>query len=132
MVKRGVQPFLLEGDANPASVRVSNRALTNGALSSIITACALQPANTSGLTKYYGFKPAKVVVLIKGSQVDTKETSKITGIKYNPIDGNTFTLPFGRNTTTDTLAERRSAIITAAAANTNIALSFKTEDVADV
>jgi hypothetical protein len=127
MIRKGVKSFGLSEITNPGVVRVSSRAFTASPISAIITACAIVAGDATGITRYVGFRPARVAIFIKGSQVDTLETSQFTGVKYNPRDGASYTLPFGKVAGTDSYSERREAIIVAADIAT-MQLSFKPED----
>jgi hypothetical protein len=43
-----------------------------------------------------GFAPALAVIFKDAAQVDTKVESEITGRRYNPREGKSYSLPFGQ------------------------------------
>jgi len=99
-VNRQIHAFGLLPADDPIILKVSNRAITG--LSSVLTITALKlnldDVSTAGST-LEGFAPALAVFFKDAAQNDTKEESKITGRKYNPREGNSYTLPFGLKAT---------------------------------
>lgn len=80
-----------------------------------------------------GFRPAKATVFKPKVDDDPNSSpekipSKITGYNYNPRDGETYTMPFGQNTTVTYEGEAQALILTAVKAlGTGYSVSFKPE-----
>ncbi|MGB3208244.1 MAG: hypothetical protein WBB28_24940 [Crinalium sp.] len=87
-------------------------------------------APTGGAIVNKLFIPAKAILFDPDTaQASTQKTSKITGRKYNPKEGHSFTVPFGKATTTETFKERKQLI--ASSATTKVAgcvVSFQPEN----
>ncbi|BAY85989.1 hypothetical protein NIES267_54950 [Calothrix parasitica NIES-267] len=108
-----VKPFALGGDADDnALVGVSKRAkdaISNTGLA-LTDLNATEPSGTATAQKIFGFQPAKAIVTI--SQTATSNTtSQITGRPYKKRSSDSYTLPFGRKTSTDNYSEVKKAIL---------------------
>ena len=98
-------------------IKASNRVLST-VENAILTAGntdTTQASIDSATAPPKGFKPARAIIFIPSvagdaDSVGTEKTSQITGIKYNPRDGNNFTLPFGQPGTATNLNAVQSAI----------------------
>lgn len=111
LVNKQIDPFGYTLGDQPTIVSVSDRALTS--IGSAILTAANQSDVTDG-AKVIGFVPAKATIFKKETnQVDTEVTSQITGVKYNPVEGNSFTIPFGQKTGSITQSAVRADIISA-------------------
>lgn len=73
-----------------------------------------------------GFTPANAVIFV-GTGTGTDVNSKITGLPYKKRAGESYTIPFGKVTTTDGEFDRQVAIATAVEGQPNRAVSFKPE-----
>ena len=101
-------------------VKASARALTTME-SGIRTACNIDQDATNVQNANpapRGFIPAKVTIFRpdvagEANSSSAPVTSQITGIRYDPRDGNNFTLPFGQPGTATTLSAVQSGIKTA-------------------
>jgi hypothetical protein len=125
LVLVSINPFAIGyATDNLRAVLMSKRSHDGNLFNSFKDDCniAVHAATHEAIKKY---SPAKAVVFKKGAQVDTKKTSKITGIKYNPVEGNSYTFPFGTKASA-TLTLVRGAI-TAQAATSGASVSFKPE-----
>ena len=115
----------------PIFVPVSNRAITAlGSLSVSAIDLNLDDVDATGQKKD-GFIPAKVTVFKFGAQVATKVDSQITGRKYNPREGASYTYPFGQKsggTGADVTYRGVAAGIRASLDETTESVSFKEED----
>jgi hypothetical protein len=126
LLTRAVNPFGIDSANAPALIKVSNRSFANSSISATRTACSILADNATGAMRYLRFRPAQVVIfLISASQTETLSTSKITGVKYNPREGSSFVLPFGKGVAGDSYSDKRGAIL--AAAPDTQGLSFKPE-----
>lgn len=78
----------------------------------------------------YGFIPAKAIVFVPdATQADTLKPSEITGVRYNPREGKSYTYPFGRSSATDGEADRAAAIQSALITAGSRSVSFTPERV---
>lgn len=125
LLQFAVQPFAFAVGTTYALVPLSQRVDENTGIDAVQTACNLAPATTAGAAIFRGFIPAKVTVMIKGAQSDTQKFSQITGIPYNPVEGASYTLPYGKSATNENEMEVRNAIT--AAANVAWSLNFNSE-----
>jgi hypothetical protein len=62
--------------------------------------------------KVKGFKAARVIITTGRSTTGVKKTSRVTGMPYLDYGGKSTSLPFGRNTQTETEAEAFETIKT--------------------
>lgn len=96
-VKKQLIPFAVDAATGDAViVRVSGRAnaaigTTTGVNDNDLNLAAL----TTGV-KMGGFAPAVATIFVPSAQNDVKEESQITGRRYNPKEGASYTLPFGQ------------------------------------
>lgn len=121
----GVVAFGFPTDANEILVKMSNRALSAyNALSSGIKADLVLSASPSvDFVAETGFQPARCVIAQR--QAGTTKTSNITGNRYKDTTAQTYTIPFGRKTATQTEFEAQAAIV--AAADATHVVTFKAE-----
>lgn len=118
-------------DANVVITGASTRSITNREKilkSALVTTLKWKADTFVGGTIRRGFVPAKAIFFQKlPTQTETKSTSKITGLKYNPVEGDSYTLPFGATATGDTEKEggMRAAII--ADLQAGVSVSFTAE-----
>lgn len=109
-----VKPFALGGGTDDtALVGVSRRAkeaISSTGLAFASDLYAVEPSATAKANRIFGFQPAKAIVTV-GQTTTTPETSKITGRPYKKRSSDSYTLPFGRENTTDTYSERKAAIL---------------------
>jgi hypothetical protein len=107
---------------------ISNRSLNATSITSVRTAANIDlspPPTTKRAPR--GFQPAKAIVFVAGVQSDVKETSQITGLKYNPRDGQTYTVPMGQKTGEIYEGAVQQSIITAVADLTDASVTFRPE-----
>lgn len=50
-----------------------------------------------------GFVPAKLTVFMSAGTPPTTPKSEMTGVQYKKYDGQSYTVPFGKNSTSDTI-----------------------------
>ena len=134
-VRKILCPFFLQGFNNFISIKVSGRAF--GALTTIGVTdnqLGLQdtpspiPAGTA-VRKVKSYSPAKIIAFVP-TQGGTETTPKstITGLEYNKIAGESFTIPFGKR---DASGFRNWFEITASIEGTiaaGVRVSFQTEN----
>lgn len=116
LVEIAVNPFFKVLDATtPARVKISKRVLDQAGLSSVRTAANILTTVPEGAVELKNYVPAKAIVFIPGVQSNTKKPSQITGVTYNPKEGNSYTIPFGQATGEIYEGEVRGLILTAVA-----------------
>jgi hypothetical protein len=96
-----VKPFGFDYDANTGyKTTISNRSLTRA---NTIGASTFDYATTAPTTvqTLSNFIPAKAVLSLKLGSPGTVRRSKITGKPYKPRTSATYTIPFGRGTSTE-------------------------------
>lgn len=117
LVEVAVSPFYKILDATtPARVKMSKRVLDQGALAGTRTASNLITTVPAGAVEEQDYVPAKAIVFIPGVQAETLETSQITGVKYNPKEGASYTIPLGQATGEIYEGEVRGLVLVAVAA----------------
>lgn len=104
-------PESLPGNLIEKTVIPFSRALADGGIVVLCSLRAFESLNLTGVTAtnlnisdpttdespLRGFIPAKAILFKEdATQVDTKVDSQITGRKYNPREGASYTLPFGQ------------------------------------
>lgn len=125
-----VKPFGAAPDTTAlAIVSFSKRVDDEESLNAVKTACNHVAVDYSAHSTRSGFKPAKAIVFVPGTQSTTKVASKITGVYYDPREGKSFTLPYGQKTGAIYEAAVRAEIQTAidGLSNDDVTLSFKSE-----
>jgi hypothetical protein len=131
LVDVGLNPFyspLGTGEENWVVVKASNRAIVSTAVSAIRAQCNLDTTPSGAYEGIRGFQPAQVIVFVKsGTQLDTKETSQITGVRYNPMEGTSYTLPYGQVTGSLYEEDVRANIITSNTVPATNKLRFTSE-----
>lgn len=97
LVEKALIPFSGENDAEGKIVLVSQRAISAmGSLSISMTLLNLEDGLTTE-KRDKQFTPAKATFFLPdATQVSTKVDSQITGAKYNPREGKSYTFPFGQ------------------------------------
>ncbi|NJO98636.1 MAG: hypothetical protein HC764_23730 [Pleurocapsa sp. CRU_1_2] len=127
ILKVSILPFYFGGVAGTeAIVAQSKRADDKAELSGVQTQCNQVTVNAETHAKLSRFIPAKATVFDYGTAT-TSETSKITGIRYDKKAGNSYTYPFGANTTEKTPGEVRKGILAAVTALGTASVSFSDE-----
>lgn len=106
-------------------VEVSNRA--DAAKTTVLTAAGVTALgwapDLTGYAERFGFTPAKAIVFATDpTQQDTLVASQITGVRYNPREGASYTYPFGK-TGTDGEADRGAAIQAVIPAANNVSFT---------
>lgn len=125
LVLVSVNPFALgAGTANNKAVLMSKRTRNGALFTSFKDDCNIVDYDALH-EKIKKYSPAKAIVFKKGTQADTKKTSKITGIKYNPTEGSSYTFPFGTKPSA-TLILVRGAIVAQTVAS-GASVSFRPE-----
>lgn len=87
-------------------------------------AAGADPPDFSG-----NFSPAKVVCF-RATGTGTERPSGVTGLRYKPRTGASYTYPFGKVSGTDRFRDRAAAID--AATGANVTCTFLPEDIIDV
>ena len=109
-------------------VDLSERASTATGIAAVLAAGNAVTTIPAGAVKASGFIPAKAVIFAPaGTQDNTEIPSQITGILYNPREGQSYTVPYGTAATNGSESEVRAAMITAATPITNATISFRSE-----
>lgn len=129
-----IRQVLAFGDLNtadPIAVDVSSRAIT--AIANLgVSAVDLNLDDLSSGVPLRDFKPAKAVIFKPDTQAENSETSQITGLKYDPREGASYTLPFGQKSGgsggADLTYRGVAAGIAAACEAAGDSVSFKEED----
>lgn len=128
MLEVSVHPFGLASTSTAlAIVGFSKRVNDQANLANIKTACNHSIVDFDAHGRRAKFKPAKAVIFIPGTQVNTDVPSKITGVKYNPREGASFTIPYGQKTGATNEGDVRTDIQTAVNAITGATVSYYSE-----
>ncbi|NEO88523.1 MAG: hypothetical protein F6J87_30480 [Spirulina sp. SIO3F2] len=129
-----IKEVLAFGDLNsadPIAVGVSSRAAA--AIASLgVSALDLNLDDLATGVNLRDFIPAKAVIFKPDAQVANQETSQITGLKYDPREGASYTLPFGQKSggsgAGDLTYRGVAAGIAAASEAAGESVSFQEED----
>lgn len=99
LVDIAINPFFQDLDADkPVYSKISNRVLTLTNLNTTRAAANIITTIPPGATELKAYTPAKATVFLPATQSDTKKPSQITGVAYNPKEGASFTIPYGKKT----------------------------------
>ena len=126
-----IHPFGLSPTAtNLAIVGFSQRVSSaTGNLANIKTACNHSPVDLDAHAKRVNFRPAKAIVFVpEATQSTTEVASQITGVRYDPREGASYTFPYGQKTGATTEGEVRTDIQTAVATIAGATVSYKSEN----
>jgi hypothetical protein len=127
-VKMSLSPFGLPFDANArVTVDVSKRSKDN--LEAVGGAILYNLLTTvpAGATKLAGFVPAKTILAkrLASPRTVSSAANRITGRAYKTSTGESYTMPFGRESATSTEFEMQSEII--ASQGENYVMTFTPE-----
>lgn len=124
-----IRPFAFVNDDMLTVVKMSKRSNTSTNIA-IPGACNVKTSVPNDAKGRIGYTPPKAIFFKKDStQSANTVTSQITGIRYDPIDGKSYTIPFGSTEQKDPISTVRKNITTAVAEPTSTIskVSFRDE-----